>query len=806
MVTITDDDLPGTVAIGTASVTVSESAGVASIAVTRTGGMAGGVTVDFATGDGSAQAGSDYTARSGRLTFHAGETSKLVAVAILGDAVREGDETFTLTLSNPGGGAVLGPARVATVTIRDDETGPTVQFSAAASSVGESVGNAVVTVTRTGSVAAGQSVVVRTTTLGTAPPTAFTPVNQTVTFAAGQTMATVPLPITPNSVVEGDRTVVVELATPVGLSLGAPRVTTVTIRDDDSAFRFGAAGYLVVEGGTATLTVQRTGGTLTAASVKYATANGTATAPGQYAAKSGTLMFAPGVASQTITVTTVNDTVSRGTRDFTVVLSAPVGATLGAPATATVEIQENDAPGTVQFETAAVSVLEGGLATIKVTRTSGAAGPITVAFVTSGGTATGGATRGPGIDYITRSGTLTFAAGATSQTFTIQTVADTLAEGAKTVNLALSIPAGSTAVLGAQATTVLTIVDDEQPRFQFATATSTVSEGAGAATLTVMRVGPTTGTHTVNYTLAGVTATAGVDFNGAGGTLTFGPGVASRIITVPVVTDTINETAETFTVTLSAPSAGAALGTTTVATVTITDDDPAGTAQFTASSFSVVEGANVTLTVTRTGGTAGPVTVAYSATPGTASIADFMTSSSVLTFAAGETTRTFSIGVALGDAVVEGNEFFDVALGVTTGGLALGTPSRARVWIVDEEQSLQFSASTYGVIEGGTATITVTRVGVPAGTASASVVLGGASVVLGGTAVAGTDYVVPASLVLTFPPGVVTQTLTIQTLPDTLAEGVRRSRWVSPPSAAPSLARRPARSSASRTTSGRISP
>src|SRR6185436_9065560 len=247
VVTITDDDLPGTVAIGTASVAVSESAGVVSIPVTRTGGMAGGVTVDFATGDGTAQAGSDYTARSGRLTFLAGETSKLVAVAILGDAVREGDETFTLTLSNPGGGAVLGPVRVATVTIRDDETGPTVQFSAGASSVSESAGNAIVTVTRTGSVAAGQSVVVRTTPAGSASPmTHFTPVNQTVTFAAGQAMATVPLPITPNSLIEGDRTVVVELATPVGLSLGAPRVTTVTIRDDDSAFRFGAPSYLVV--------------------------------------------------------------------------------------------------------------------------------------------------------------------------------------------------------------------------------------------------------------------------------------------------------------------------------------------------------------------------------------------------------------------------------------------------------------------------------------------------------------------------------------------------------------------------------
>ena len=113
------------------------------------------------------------------------------------------------------------------------------------------------------------------------------------------------------------------------------------------------------------------------------------------------------------------------------------------------------------------------LATITVTRSGGAGrAPHGWATRRSGGTATGGAAPGPGIDYITRSGTLTFAAGATSQTFTVQTVADTLVEGAKTVNLALTVPAGSAAVLGAPSTAVLTIVDDEQPRFQFMTATS----------------------------------------------------------------------------------------------------------------------------------------------------------------------------------------------------------------------------------------------------------------------------------------------------------------------------------------------
>ncbi|WP_448206180.1 cellulase family glycosylhydrolase [Azospirillum sp. sgz302134] len=59
------------------------------------------VTVDYATADGTAKAGSDYTAASGKLTFAAGETSKTIAVKVLSDTVTEGAETFSLKLSNP---------------------------------------------------------------------------------------------------------------------------------------------------------------------------------------------------------------------------------------------------------------------------------------------------------------------------------------------------------------------------------------------------------------------------------------------------------------------------------------------------------------------------------------------------------------------------------------------------------------------------------------------------------------------------------------------------------------------------------
>ncbi len=86
-------------------------------------GIASSVSVQYATADGTAKAGSDYTATSGTLTFAAGESVKTIAVPILADRLDEPDETFTFTLSNVSGGATLGTPATATVTIREvDQT------------------------------------------------------------------------------------------------------------------------------------------------------------------------------------------------------------------------------------------------------------------------------------------------------------------------------------------------------------------------------------------------------------------------------------------------------------------------------------------------------------------------------------------------------------------------------------------------------------------------------------------------------------------------------------------------------------
>jgi uncharacterized repeat protein (TIGR01451 family) len=111
------------VQFGAASQTVAESAGRVDITVTRSGSALAPTSVNYATGDGSATQKSDYTLAIGRLDFAAGELSKTVTVFITNDAIDESDETFTLTLTDPSTGLLVGSPSATTITITDDDTG-----------------------------------------------------------------------------------------------------------------------------------------------------------------------------------------------------------------------------------------------------------------------------------------------------------------------------------------------------------------------------------------------------------------------------------------------------------------------------------------------------------------------------------------------------------------------------------------------------------------------------------------------------------------------------------------------------------
>lgn len=113
-------DQGGTVEFAGTSYSVDEAGGSASVAVQRTGSTLGSVSVNYVTGDGTATAGADYTARAGALVFGPGETNQLINIPILPDALVEGNETVTLTLGNPVGGVILGAQKTATLTIIDN--------------------------------------------------------------------------------------------------------------------------------------------------------------------------------------------------------------------------------------------------------------------------------------------------------------------------------------------------------------------------------------------------------------------------------------------------------------------------------------------------------------------------------------------------------------------------------------------------------------------------------------------------------------------------------------------------------------
>jgi len=118
----TSGGTPGTIEFGAATFSALENAGTATITVNRAGGTNGAVTIDYATADGTAVAGTDYQAASGTLNWADGDAAaKTFTVTLLDNAATDGDLTVNLTLSNPTGGAELGLS-AATLTIIDEES------------------------------------------------------------------------------------------------------------------------------------------------------------------------------------------------------------------------------------------------------------------------------------------------------------------------------------------------------------------------------------------------------------------------------------------------------------------------------------------------------------------------------------------------------------------------------------------------------------------------------------------------------------------------------------------------------------
>ena len=365
------------------------------------------------------------------------------------------------------------------------------------------------------------------------------------------------LSVTSGSPGAGDGTVGYTVAPNTGLTLRTGTITingkTVTVTQD--ALTLSILDATVTEGNTGTLgakfTVKLNTPSTKTVTVNYATANGTAVAPGDYQSATGKLTFTPGQTAQVITVPIVGDILDEPNEKFQVNLSAAVNAAV-ADAQGTGTITDNDPAYSLAVNNVTVTEANTGAtstATFTVKLSQASAQTVTVKYATANVTALAGT------DYTALPlTTLTFAPGQTSRTVAVTVKGDLLDEANETFKLVLSSPTNA-AIAAGLGTGLCTITDNDlAPKITINdVGVAEPDAGTVALTFTVKLSAPSGQRITVRYATANGTAAA-TDYTAVPlTTLTFLPGETSKPAVVNVKGDVLKELNETFFVNLSAP-------------------------------------------------------------------------------------------------------------------------------------------------------------------------------------------------------------------------------------------------------------
>lgn len=584
--TITDDD--ATPGLSTVAVTVGESIATTTFTVTLSAASGRTVTVNYATADGTAIAGGtagtggqDYVARTGTLSFAAGETSKTVAITINPDALDEPDETFAFTMT----GSVNATVTTASInaTITDDDAAPTIRI-ADLQKVEGTGGLSTAAVPVTLSAASGRTITVNFTTGPATAPSAtagtdYTTTSATLTFMPGVTALTANVPISTDSLDELFERFVIDLSSPVNATV-ADGQGLVTIVNDDSLLPNISINNApnvteAAANNTMTFTVSLSSVAAAAVTVNYATSTaGTATAGADFTAVNGTLTFAPGETSKTVTVPVLTDLFDEPTETVFMNLGGNSANSNLLDAQGQGNIVDNDPTPTLSIADVTIAEGNAGTSTLTFTVTLSAASgqAVTVAYNTVEGSASAGPALGEN-DFEARLGTLIFAAGTLTRPIAITINGDAILEPNENFTVALSSPTNATVAGGGIAVGTITN-DDAQPTLRIVG--NTISEGPAGnqfpLPFNVTLSAPSLTPVTVAFSTAAGTATANIDyFTQTNIILTFAPGQVVLSRNVFVIGDNAVEANETFTGNL-ANAVNATIQTAT-ATGTISNDD-----------------------------------------------------------------------------------------------------------------------------------------------------------------------------------------------------------------------------------------
>ncbi|QDT27728.1 Calx-beta domain protein [Gimesia panareensis] len=567
VVTIQDNDL-GLLSID--DISVDENAATALVTVSLDHEASSAISVDYATADGSASSGSDYQSKSGTLTFNPGDTTQTIEITLVDSDLVEADETFLLNLSNlqAAGLDVSLPDTQAVVTIQDDDRA---RLSIQDLTLDEAAGTASLTVSLDRALLTSITVDFETLDGTALVDSDYSATSGTLTFNPGETTQTINLIILDDAVNEATESFFVKLTnlqangSPVDLITDQAEIT---ILDNDQVNLSINDVEVNEAAGTATLTVTLEEALSITFSVDYQTSDGTAVANSDYLTSSGTLTFNPGDVSKTIHVTIVDTDNVEPAETLQVQL-----ANLQGSGTA---VSLSDSLGEISIlddDQAAISIDDvsvdenAGTARLTVSLDQPVETAILVDYATADQTAL------DGTDYLNTSGTLTFNAGETTKTITVNLVDSDQVEADETLLMNLSQIQSEADIVFSDNQGVVTIQDDDQAALSVQDLM--VNEAAGKAILTVSLDRPVDSTVTVDFSTIDQSATSPDDYLSQTGTLTFAPGTMHRTIEIDLVDGAPVELPETFDVQLSNLQTGGlnVILSDDQATVTIKDDD-----------------------------------------------------------------------------------------------------------------------------------------------------------------------------------------------------------------------------------------
>ena len=768
--------------------------------VTLSGAVASDVTVTYeapvATAGRGIAAADDYTpVPSATLVIAEGEKTGTIVVATTENTEAEADETFTVTLTAANAGARLGEA-TATGTIEDDDV-LTVNIVGPETVVeGET---ATYTATLTGGTGSDE-VEVYYTVKGTAKKgDDYDPPEGTLTFGPEATPQSFMIRTEDDGSLKDDgETLVVSLtnATTTGtVNLGSARRVSTTIKEDATTVNVMADRATVTEGAddgdevvfTVMLSDAPSVGPVT---VRYTTANGTATADEDYADVTSAVTIAVGAKIAKITVAILDDSVAEAPETFSVRLEPVIvdGVTADVVfGTATVTIEDNE------VLTASIvgpnKVPEGSPASFTVKLAGGTPSkPVTV-YYTLGGTATKE-------DYRPPSGRLTIPAGKTTQTFAISTTSDNVLDRGETIDVMLTGAETAAGSVTPPADMASTMIADSSGPVTVSVADITVDEGHPAL-FTITLSGQVSDDVTVRYeAMLGTAEAVDYEADDGVGSVTIAAGDTTGTFTVRTVPDVFAEAPETFTVTLSEESDpdpelpdGVELRRTT-ATATITDDETLTARVVGPASVPAAESEAV-YTVALEGGT-GSATVVVNYTVSGSASNDYAPKSGTLPIAAESPQGTITLRRlhTLDEDDTDKTLVVSLTSATTSAGRAtVGTPRAASSKISATRTPITPIVSLDGPDAGSVEETEDAQFTVNLTPSSLTDVTVKYETVTGGSATPNKDYAAVDSVVV-IEAGATSAPFTVATIPDDLAEGaetflVKLTDATVPPGGAP---------------------